>query len=133
MAIASDIRAQHPAILLLRFTVAGLMLFHGVAKLTRGIAPIEGLLVQAGLPAWFAFGVFIGEIFAPLLVIAGMWVRWAALLIVVNMLFAIGLAHMGDLLAIGSSGGYRLELQFFFLSCSLVIAWLAGSRRGGRP
>ena len=132
MAFASDIRSQHPAILLLRFTVGGLMLFHGVAKLTRGIAPIEGLLAQAGLPTWFAFGVFIGEIVAPLLVIAGVWVRWAALLIVVNMLFAVGLAHLGDLLALTQNGAYRLEAQAFFLFGSLVIAWLAGGKRGIR-
>ncbi len=132
MALSSDIRAQHPAIVLLRFTVGGLMLFHGVAKLTRGIAPIQGLLAQAGLPTWLAFGVFIGEIVAPLLVVAGIGVRWAALLIVVNMLFAIGLAHRNDLFAIGPSGGYRLELQLFFLLGSVVIAWLAGSRRGVR-
>ena len=132
MAISSDIRSQHPAILLLRFTVGGLMLFHGVAKLTRGIAPIEGLVAQAGLPTWVAFGVFIGELVAPLLVIAGVWTRWAALVMVVNMLFAIGLAHRGDLLAIGQSGGYRLESQVFFLVCSLVIAWLAGSKRRAR-
>jgi len=35
MAIASDIKVQHPGVLLLRFTVSVLMLSHGVAKLTR--------------------------------------------------------------------------------------------------
>lgn len=130
MRFASDIRSQHPGILLLRFTVGGLMLFHGVAKLTHGLGPIEGLLVKVGLPAWFAFGVLIGEILAPLLVIAGVWVRWAALIIVVNMIVAVWLAHPNDLLALGQSGGYRLELQAFYLFCSLSIAWLAGARPG---
>jgi putative oxidoreductase len=130
MAISSDIKYQHPGVLLLRFTVAGLMLFHGVAKLTGGVGPIEGLLDKAGLPAWLAFGVFIGEVIAPLLVIAGIWVRWAALLIAVNMLFAIGLAHRGDLLLLTQTGAYRLEAQMFFLLCSLSIAWLADGRFG---
>ncbi|HET9024797.1 MAG TPA: DoxX family protein [Burkholderiaceae bacterium] len=132
MAIASDIRSQHPAVLLLRFTVAGLMLFHGVAKLTHGVGPIRGLLEQAGLPAWLAFGVLIGEIVAPLFVLAGVWVRWAALIIVVNMVFAIGLAHRGDLLQLTPTGAYRLEAQAFFLFCSLSIAWLAGGRGARR-
>lgn len=128
MAIASDLKSQHPGVLLLRYTVALLMLFHGVAKLTRGVGSIEGMLEKAGLPEWFAFGVFIGEIVAPLLVIAGVWVRWAALLMAVNMLFAIGLAHRGDLLMVTQSGAYRLEAQAFFLFCSLSIAWLADGR-----
>jgi putative oxidoreductase len=133
MAIASDIRAQHPAILLLRFTVAGLMLFHGVAKLTKGIGPIEGLVQQFGLPSWFAIGVIVGEVIAPLFVIAGVWVRWAALVIAVNMVFAVALAHPADLFAIGPTGGYRLELQAFYFFGAIVIAWLAGSRAAGRP
>jgi putative oxidoreductase len=130
MAIASDIRYQHPGVLLLRFTVSVLMLFHGVAKLTRGLGPIEGLLERVGLPEWFAFGVLIGEVIAPLLVIAGVWVRWAALLMAINMVFAIGLAHLGDLFLLTPSGAYRLEAQVFFLLCSLSIAWLADGRFG---
>lgn len=130
MVIASDIKQQHPGVLLLRFTVAGLMLFHGVAKLIKGTAPIEGLLAKSGLPEWFAFGVIVGEVIAPLLVIAGLWVRWAALLMAVNMLFAIGLAHLGDLFVLTPSGAYRLEAQMFFLLCSLSIAWLADGSFG---
>jgi len=131
MTFASDIRSQHPGVLLLRFTVGGLMLFHGVAKLTHGIGGIQGTLEHVGLPAWVGYGVLIGEIIAPLLVIAGVWVRLAALIMAVNMLFAVGLAHRADLFALGQSGGYRLELQAFFFFCSLSIAWLAGGK-GGR-
>lgn len=129
MAIASDIRYQHPGVLILRYTVSILMLFHGVAKL-GGIGPIEGMLQSIGLPPWFAFGVFVGEIVAPLLVMAGVWVRWAALLMVINMLFAIVLAHLDDLLVLTDSGAYRLEAQAFFLFCSLAIAWLADGKFG---
>lgn len=128
MNFASDIKQQHPGVLLLRFTVAGLMLFHGAAKLTKGVGPIEGLLAKAGLPEWFAFGVLIGEVLAPLLVIAGVWVRIGALLMAVNMLFAIGLAHVADLFVLAPSGAYRLEAQAFFLLCSLAIAWLADGK-----
>lgn len=132
MAFASDIRHQHPGVLLLRFTVAILMLFHGVAKFTHGIDPIGGMLSQVGLPAWFALGVFIGEIVAPLLVLIGVWVRWAALVIAINMVVAIWLAHPQDLFALSETGGYRLELQAFYFFCSLSIAWLAGARRSSR-
>lgn len=128
MAIASDIRSQHPGVLLLRFTVSILMLFHGVAKLMHGVSRIGGMLEQVGLPAWFAYGVFVGEIVAPLLVMAGVWVRWAALIMAVNMVVAVWLVHPQDLFALSPSGGYRLELQALFLFGSLSIAWLADGK-----
>lgn len=88
------------------------------------------MLQSVGLPPWFAFGVFVGEIVAPLLVMAGVWVRWAALLMAINMIFAIGLAHLDDLLVLTQTGAYRLEAQAFFLFCSLAIAWLADGKHG---
>ena len=128
MAIASDIKYQHPGVLLLRFTVAILMLFHGAGKLMNGVDGIGEMLQGHGFPSWLAYGVLIGEVVAPLLVIAGLWVRWAALLMAINMIFAVFLAHGGDLFALSESGGYRLELQAFFLFCSLAIAWLADGK-----
>ena len=126
MRFKSDLSQQHPAILLLRFTLAILILLHGISKLRGGVGPIESMLQAHGMPAAFAYAAFIGEVVAPLLIIAGIWVRAAALLIVVNMLVAIGLAHTGDLLKLDQTGGYALELQAFYLVTALVVAWLAG-------
>lgn len=128
MNFASDIPRTPAGVLLLRFTVAGLMLFHGVAKLLGGVGPIEKMLVARGFPGWLAFGVFIGEVLAPLLVLAGIQVRVAALIMVVSMIVAIALAHPNDLLRIGPQGGYALELQAFFLLTSLAVALLTGRR-----
>ena len=107
--------------LILRLTVGILMLFHGVSKLTSGIAGIKGMLAANGLPQFFAYGVFFGEIIAPLMLIVGFYSRIGAALIVVNMLFAIGLAHMGDIFALSGHGGWRLELQAFFLFTALAL------------
>jgi putative oxidoreductase len=125
MRITSDIFHQRPGVLLLRFTVAGLMLFHGVAKLRHGLGGIESLLAGSGLPTWFSYGVLVGEILAPLLILSGVWVRPAALVIAFNMIVAIALAHPTQLLTLGRSGGYGLESQAFFFLCSIVIALLA--------
>jgi putative oxidoreductase len=128
MNLAPDIARQPAGVLLLRFTVAGLMLFHGVAKLINGVGPIEKMLVARGLPGWLAFGVFIGEVVAPLLVIVGIQVRAAALVMAVNMIVAIALAHPHQLFSVGPQGGYALELQAFFLLTSLAVALLTGRR-----
>ena len=125
----SDITYQRPGVLLLRFTVAGLMLFHGVAKLRNGLGGIESLLAGFGLPTWFAWGVLIGEIVAPLLILAGVLVRPAALVMAFNMIVAVGLAHPTQLFTLGRSGGYGLELQAFFFLCSIAVALLVDRKR----
>ena len=88
-----------------RITLGVLMLLHGIAKIKGGVSGIEGMLTGAGMPGFFAWGAYVGEVLAPLLVIAGFYSRVGALLIVVNMLFAIGLAHAADLFQLGKAGG----------------------------
>ncbi len=129
MRLSSDFAHQRPGVLLLRFTVAGLMLFHGIAKLRYGLAPIEGLVTGAGLPAWIAYGVLVGEVIAPLMILAGVLVRAAALVIAINMIVAVALAHASDLFTLSKSGGYGLELQAFYFFGALAIAMLAGGKR----
>lgn len=107
---------------LLRFTLAVLMLCHGWSKITGGIAGIEAVLVKAGLPAFLAYGVYIGEVLAPLLLLVGLWVVPAALIVAVNMVFAIVLAHTDHWLQWNKSGGWALELQAFFFITALVVA-----------
>ena len=110
--------------LLLRLTVGGLLLFHGIAKLFNGLGFIEGLLASHGLPTELAWGVYIGEILAPLMVILGYQTRIGAVLIVINMIVAIVLAHTNELLALSRSGGLALELQLFFLLNAAAVIFL---------
>jgi putative oxidoreductase len=120
--------------LLLRLAVGGLMLLHGIAKLTNGVDGIEGMLEKNGLPAVLAYGAYIGEVIAPLFVIVGLFTRPAALVMAVNMLFAIGLAHADEVFKLGEQGGWAIELQGLYLFGSLAIALLGAGRMsfGGR-
>jgi putative oxidoreductase len=120
--------------LLLRLLVGGLMLLHGIAKLTHGVDGIEGMLEKNGLPAALAYGAYVGEVIAPLFVIAGLFTRPAAVVMAVNMLFAIGLAHANEIFSLGKQGGWALELQGFYLFGALAIALLGagGLSFGGR-
>ena len=86
-----------------------------------------------GLPEILAWGVYIGEVAAPLLLLVGVYSRWGGMLIVVNMLFAIGLAHSGDLFSLTEHGGYRLELQMFYLLGGLAVMFLGSGRYAIRP
>ena len=65
--------------LLLRLTFGILILFHGVAKMENGVGWIAKMLQAAGLPGFIAYGAYIGEVIAPVLIILGIFTRPAAL------------------------------------------------------
>lgn len=114
--------------LVLRLTLGTLLLFHGVAKIFGGVGGISGMLQGIGLPGFFAYGVYIGEVLAPLLVILGLYARIGALIIVVTMVAALYLVHLDDLFLLGQGGGWKLELQGFFLFTALAVALIGPGR-----
>jgi putative oxidoreductase len=114
--------------LVLRLVLGVLILFHGVGKLIHGIDYISGVVAAAGLPSFFAWGVYIGEVVAPALLVVGLLTRPAALVIAVNMLFALALAHAPQLATLNETGGWALELQGMFLGTAIAIALLGAGR-----
>ena len=116
--------------LVLRLALGVLVLLHGVAKLRGGLDPIEGMVTAQGLPGVLAYGALLGEVLGPLMLIAGFYGRIGALLIVVNMLFAIGLAHMGQLGMLNDQGGWMLELQGMFMGTAIAVALIGPGRFG---
>ena len=115
---------HHPkaALVLLRVTLALLMLFHGWAKIRYGIGSIEAKMVALDLPGWLAYAVYLGEVVAPLFLLVGLWVVPAALVIAVNMVVAFVLVHTKQLLMLQSTGGWMLELQAFYFVTALAVA-----------
>lgn len=119
--------------LILRVALGLLLLAHGISKLAGGIGGIQGMLAGYGLPEAVAYGVYVGEVIAPLLILAGLFARIGGALVVVNMLFALALAHTGELFTLTSQGGWALELQGFFLATGLALAFLGSGRFALRP
>ena len=114
--------------LTLRLTLGLFMLLHGIAKITGGVGGIEKMVQGAGMPGFFAYGVYLGEVVAPILVILGLYARIGAAVMVVNMLFAILLVHSGEVFLLGKSGGWALELQGFFLFTALALVLMGPGR-----
>jgi putative oxidoreductase len=119
--------------LLLRLTVAGLLLLHGLYKLRHGLAGVEGLVVAHGLPRFVAFGAVVGEVLAPLCMIVGLWSRVAAGVVAFNMVVAVWLGHAGDVLHLGKTGGYALELHLLYIVGAISCALLGSGRYAARP
>lgn len=115
---------HHPkaALVLLRVSLALLMLFHGWAKIQYGIGSIEAKIAGLGAPGFLAYAVYLGEVVAPLLLLVGLWVVPAALVIAINMLVAFALVHTKQVLMLNNSGGWALELQAFYFVGALVVA-----------
>lgn len=114
--------------LLLRLTVGGLVLLHGIAKVIGGPDYIVGLVEKAGLPGSFGYAVYLGEVVAPLALILGVWTRIAALVVAANMAVAVALVHMHELFALSRTGGWALELQGMFFFTALAIAMIGPGR-----
>lgn len=112
--------------LLLRLLVGGMMLFHGVEKIINGINGIKKLTVNAGLPEFMAYGVYIGEVVVPIFILLGLYARVASVFLAINMIVAIFLAYGGSLFSLGKHGAPLIELPLFYLVLSIVI-FLFGS------
>lgn len=110
--------------LVLRVSLSLMLLLHGIAKLDHGVAWIAAALQGMGLPGFFAYGVFVGEIIAPLMVLVGYQMRIGAMLIVGNMFVALILAHRGEFFSLNATGGWAIELQAFYLFVALALFFL---------
>lgn len=110
-------------LLILRLSIGILMLMHGISKLMHGAGGIEQMLEGAGLPSFIAYGVYVGEVIAPLFIIFGFGTRIAAAIFAFNMIVAVGMAHADDIFTLSSSGGWTVELPalYFFGAVALIF------------
>lgn len=115
-------------ILILRLSVGILMLLHGIAKLSHGAEGIEQMLAASGLPSFIAYGVYVGEVIAPLLIILGLGTRAAAAIFAFNMIVAVAMAHAGDLLTLNATGGWMIELQALYFLGALALVFTGGGK-----
>ena len=121
--------------LIVRLSVGVLILFHGVAKILHpdSLGFIRSMLEGADLPGALAYGVYVGEVIAPLMIILGIYCRLGGLIVVVNMLFAIWLAHSADIFSLTDHGGWALELQGFYVVSALALIFLGSGRYAVKP
>jgi putative oxidoreductase len=122
------IRSDDTGKFILRVALGILILMHGVAKIGSGVGFVSNMLASHGLPGVLAYGVYIGEIVAPVLLIIGLYTRPAAWIVVINMLVAIWLVHMKQIGMINKNGGWELELQGMYLFSALAVAFMGAGR-----
>jgi putative oxidoreductase len=117
-------------LLILRIGVGGLMLMHGIAKLTNGIDGIKTMTVNSGLPEFYAYGVYVGEVLAPIMVLLGVGTRIGALLIAFTMINAIWLVGIHQVWTLAETGAPQAELALLFLAGSLALVFTGSGKYG---
>jgi putative oxidoreductase len=115
--------------LILRVVIGVVMILHGIAKLIGGVGGIAGMLSGIGVSGLFAYAVFLGEVVGPVLMIVGFYARIGALLVALNMVVALALAHTHEVFALNEHGGWAIELQALLLF-GAISSMLLGP---GRP
>lgn len=114
--------------LILRLGVGGMLLLHGIAKFQSGNGFVERVVSENGLPSFVAYGAYVGEIIAPILVIVGLFSRPAGLIIAFDLLGAVMLARRADLGTTTPAGAWAIETEMLFLVGGLAIACLGAGR-----
>lgn len=114
--------------LILRLSVGIMILFHGIHKIIHGIAPIKQLTINASLPEVLAYGVYVGEVVMPILIILGAYARVASAILAINMTMAIYLAYGKSIFSLNEHGGISFELPLLYLISALMIALLGSGK-----
>ncbi len=119
---------QDIAKLILRLTLGIMVLFHGIDKIINGIGGVKHLTLSAGLPEFLAYGVYVGEVIMPILILLGAYARVASVVLAFNMTAAIFLAYGGSLFALGKHGAPAFELPFLYLVMSILVSMLGSGK-----
>ncbi|PLY05772.1 MAG: GntR family transcriptional regulator [Arcobacter sp.] len=114
--------------LILRFSLGFLMLFHGYKKAVDGIEGLKALVLKSGFPEYLAYGVYLGEIVFPILIIIGLYTRISSLIYASTMAFAIYLAHSSEVFGLSETGGLIIELPLLYMLGAVALVFMGAGK-----
>ncbi|MDW6001464.1 DoxX family protein [Vibrio mangrovi] len=126
---------NHPdaAKLVLRVSFSLMFLLHGIHKIFAGTGFIQGLFIDLGLPAFLAYAAYLGEVVAPIMIILGLFTRFAATAMIGTSLVVIGLVHRDDFFSLNQFGAWEVEDIGTYLFASITILLLGSGKYAVRP
>ena len=110
------------AVLPLRITIGILFIAHGQGKLFGGLEGTAGFLETLGFqpPMFWAVILAISEFFGGILVVLGLFTRWASIPLAFIMILAILMVHLeGGYLG---KGGYQYQLVLLGGALSMMLS-----------
>ena len=114
-------------LLILRIFFGICLFMHGVAKIMHGVGGVKSLLAAKEIPQFIAYGVYLGEIIAPIMIILGIFCRIGALL-VLGLCGIILYVAYPDLTAMNSHGGFKAEILYLYIGISFCLLITGGGR-----
>lgn len=119
---------QNTGLLISRIAIGFPMLFYGIGKVVHGIGFIQQVLVDKGLPAFFGYGVYVGEVIAPLLLLLGWRTRLAAAVFAVNCITAVLLVQSSLIFSLNENGGWAIELLLLYALMAVSLFFTGGGK-----
>ena len=116
--------------LFLRTSIAVLMLMHGICKIKNGVDDIQQWIVEMGLPSVLGYGVYIPEIVAPLCLIAGIYVRSASFVLLMNMFVALFYLYTKGYapFSVDAYGWFHAEVDILYIIIFCALIFLGGGK-----
>jgi putative oxidoreductase len=115
-------------LLIIRSAIGILMLLHGLYKVFNGVEGIENMLHDKGMPGFMAYGVYLGEVAAPLFLIVGYRARLAALVLFINMSVIFFIAHPDQIFSLTEHWTWKLEIAGLYFFGSLGLFFTGAGR-----
>jgi putative oxidoreductase len=112
-------RLEPLALLVLRLVLGVIMVGHGYGKVFGGLSEHVHHVASLGLPGWLAYLSAAAEFFGGMLVMVGLFTRWASLAILIDMLVAIWKVHWKNGLL--GQGGYQFPLALAAIAFALIF------------
>lgn len=121
-------KKTHVGVLIVRVAIGLPMLIYGISKIVNGIDFISQLLIEKGLPPILSYGVYVGEVIAPMMLILGYRTRLAAMVFAFNCLTALLLTQTSSILKLNDYGGWAVELLAIYMLVALGLVFTGSGR-----
>ena len=112
-------KVQPLALLVMRLTLATIMIAHGTGKLFGGMPQHIALVTKIGLPGWLAYMSAGAEFAGGILVLVGFLTRIGALLITIDLIVAILKVHAHS--GLRGPGGFEFPLAVVTIAFALIF------------
>jgi putative oxidoreductase len=114
--------------LILRITCGGILLFHGFHKVFVEVDHVKNIVRDAGLPEFITYGNVLGEFVAPIFILIGFKTRLAAIVVAINMLLSVLIAHPDIIFSVNEYGGWMIETNMLYLLTAVALIFLGSGK-----
>lgn len=114
-------RLQPFALLVIRATLGAIMIAHSYPKVFGGLHHHAQFVAGLGLPAWSGYVSAFAEFLGGICVLAGLFIRFFAFAICVDLVVAIWKVHWHNGLIAAGGKGYEFPLSLAALAFGLIF------------